>query len=179
MITRYINRIKIRKILVNKPSTTSSIYLPFWKAVGFLFSPPQCQNRHRRPGWKWYLDITRWPFFSYFRHARHRRRDVKVYSISSKVAEIHADTAVIWDIPPVSPVPDADVHLMIISTIATPFLRSWRGKGRERKHLSIGRSRLPISISRSRLSYLFHSLISAVHFRCMMNNLSLSLRPRG
>lgn len=99
--------------------------------------------------------------FSYFRHARHRRRDMKVYSISSKVAEIQADTAVIWDIPPVSFMPDADVHLMIISTIATPSFASGEERG-ERKPLSIERSRLPIFISRSRLSYLFHSLISAV-----------------
>jgi len=97
--------------------------------------------------------------FSYFRHARRRRRDAKVYSISSKVAEIQADTAVIWDIPLVSPGLDADVHLMIISTIAIPPpLHPGRRKG-EGKLLSIERSRLPIFISRSRLSYSLHSLI--------------------
>lgn len=146
--------------------------------MGFLFSPPQCQNRHIVVRLKMVPRYNKMAIFSYFRHARHRRRDVKVYSISSKVAEIQADTAVIWDIPAVSPVPDADAHLMIISTIATPSSASGEERG-ERKPLSIGRSRLPISISRSRLSYLFHSLISAVHFRCMMNDLSLSLRPRG
>lgn len=128
-----------------------------WEAD--FFSPPLNVKTANAVRPKMVSSYNKMAIFSYFRHARRRRRDAKVYSISSKVAEIQADTAVIWDIPLVSPGPDADVHLMIISTIATPTPSSPKKRKGEKKFLSIERSRLPISISRSRLSYLLHLLI--------------------
>lgn len=148
------------------------IYLPFREKAGLFSLPLNVKTAIVVRLKTVQLDITRWPFFSYFRHARRRRRrrDVKVYSISSKVAEIQGrDKAVIWDIPLVSRSgPDADVHLMIISTIATtPSSPIWRGKegeGGNPLFQSVGDrdSRYPF-----RVSFLFVPFSSsAVHFRC-------------
>lgn len=105
--------------------TTRSIYLPLGRLISFLFP-----SMSKPPTPKMVSSYNKMAIFSYFRHVRRRRRDAKVYSISSKVAEIQADTAVTRDIPLVPPGSD-DVHLMIISTPSRLLLSEEEERGGE------------------------------------------------